>query len=362
MSNQTANKFSSIRVALEKEIRWGRYKPKQRLPAEKQIAAQFGVSYMTARRAVTELVEANLLVRHVGSGVYVSDNVPSSLTPQTVNIVCQFDDNTLTRSFLRIAARQCEEAGWNPDIIRYGERTHEETLEALRRSEPALVLADNTDIHGALGDAMHGSDGQVVVIGNRLDQFGVSSVLADDAQGIRLAVDHLIEHGHRRIAVVADNSETYIGSIRVRAWEQSMQEHGLEAAPALRIAVTIPPHVCCVETGYAAVRRYLHESTTNRPTALIGFNDELSLGTMAACRDEGLACPDKISIVCGCDSPQMAYGYPAVTCVDTDIEAHVQQALEMIRLRIAGQLAPDDRLRLVAPRLIVRESVGSPSD
>ncbi len=69
---------------------------------------------------------------------------------------------------------------------------------------------------------MQQADGRAVLIGNRLDSLGIPSVLADDAQAIRLAVSHLRAHGRREIALVADDPGLSNARVQIAAWRSCL--------------------------------------------------------------------------------------------------------------------------------------------
>src|SRR3954467_2540392 len=70
--NTTSSKYVRVRDALADAIRSGEYTVGQKLPGERTLAIQYGISYMTARRAVSELVEKGLLDRPPWEGLFVT--------------------------------------------------------------------------------------------------------------------------------------------------------------------------------------------------------------------------------------------------------------------------------------------------
>src|SRR3954468_18104475 len=70
--NHTSSKYIRVRDALAGAIRSGEYTVGQKLPGERTLATQYGISYMTARRAVSELVELGLLDRRPWEGLFVT--------------------------------------------------------------------------------------------------------------------------------------------------------------------------------------------------------------------------------------------------------------------------------------------------
>src|SRR5690349_9384212 len=69
--NTTSSKYVRVRDALAGAIRSGEYAVGQKLPGERTLAVKYGISYMTARRAVSELVELGLLDRRPWEGLFV---------------------------------------------------------------------------------------------------------------------------------------------------------------------------------------------------------------------------------------------------------------------------------------------------
>lgn len=172
-------------------------------------------------------------------------------------------------------------------------------------------------------------------------------VIDDDVLGARLAVEHLVELGHRRIAHL-DAGSAPGGPGRRAGFEAAMAQHGGDA--------TIVPGDVTDEGGYAATRRLLAEA---RPTAIVAPNDFAAIGALTALEDAGLRVPDDISLV-GYDNSYLAsIRHISLTSVD-------QPRLEMGRLatRCAAERyeRPDRRARTrtVTPHLVVRDSTGPP--
>jgi len=146
---------------------------------------------------------------------------------------------------------------------------------------------------------------------------------ADNAQGIRQAVGHLVELGHSRIAHVAGPPDSPDGRIRIEAFKDSMREFGLPI-PAWYIEQNSFTRVF----GYEAALRLLR--LKNRPTAVVAANDEVATGVCIAAREIGLDVPGDLSVV-GFDDTEMAsLFFPALTTVQQPIGEMAAAALRVV--------------------------------
>lgn len=356
-SNEVA-KHRQVRDAISESIRSGNLRPNDRLPAERELARLHNVSYMTARRAVSEMVEAGLLERRGREGTFVRAYGASRLTTTTVHLICPDFDTPAIKTFLRLSLRECEARGWKPHIIRLSPSNERLAVRALQDGELALVLVEGPELQAALGEAMQGANGRAVLIGNRLDGVGVPSVLADDAQAIRLAVRCLRDAGHEEIALVSSHPTHAIDRVQIATWRSCLgtieKEMG-HPVPQNLIVVDTPRHECETQFTYDAVKEYFDNGGT--ATALITLNDEMALAALAACRASHKPIPDEVSLVNSGDSSMMAVANPAVTCIDVHMDTHIAQAMEFLDAAVEERTNSLDRLRLIEPHLVVRESV-----
>lgn len=354
-------KHRQVRDKLLASIRSGEFPAGHQLPAEYDLAARFGVSHMTARRAVIELVETGIVERRARKGTFIRALSPDRLALTTLQLVCATYESSLTRAFLTLGARAAERRGWGIRVVRMHSGHDHAGIQAVLSGEPALVLMDAASLRDTLGEALRKADGRAVLLGNRLDPSGdVPAVVADDAQAIRLAVEHLQAAGHQHIALLCNHPSDANEQVQVGAWRACLD--GLvepsETARYLASANT-PRYQCATPLAYEVVRRQL-DSDWQRVSALVCLGDELALGALAACRDAGRPVPGRMSLVNSGDSALMAYAHPPVTCINVDMERHLELAIAMLEAGVRGDLPASDRLRLVDPHLVERRSVAAP--
>lgn len=180
---------------------------------------------------------------------------------------------------------------------------------------------------------------------------GVEVVRTDDSVGVALAVTHLAELGHERIAHV--DGGRFPGSVeRRQGFRRAARGLGASSTPiVLRGGVT-------EADGAAAATEFL-ALPARRPTAVAAFNDRCALGFVDVLRAAGLRVPEDVSVVGFDDIEQAGYPHVALTTVRQDVEALGAAAVERAGARLdRGEPAGPDVV--VAPTLVVRGTTGGP--
>lgn len=216
-----------------------------------------------------------------------------------------------------------------------------------RRKADALIMTalplDQTDL-----DRLDLMGTHVVVTGGRMRDY--PHVGADDLLAGRLAVQHLVDLGHRRIGMVrpSDADVTPAEVLRVRAWRETLAAAGLDAPDEL--LVTDGTGVASAPPAVAHLLALRHP-----PTAVFACSDELAIAAMAHLHAMGRRVPDDVSVTA-------VDGHPlgellGLTTVDQDVVAQGTRAAELAVRLIRGERVADVE---VAVRLIERQSTGRP--
>jgi LacI family transcriptional regulator len=143
-----------------------------------------------------------------------------------------------------------------------------------RRVDAVLIVPAGTD-HRYL--EVDGLVGRAVFLDRPPARVKADAVLVANASGARMAVDHLIAHGHRRIAFVGDDLRLYTARERLAGYRAALSDAGLPVAPEL-VASGNPTS----EAALAAVKRLLALPDGQRPTALLAGNNRCTIGVLQA--------------------------------------------------------------------------------
>ncbi len=165
------------------------------------------------------------------------------------------------------------------------------------------------------------------------------------------AVGHLVELGHRRIGAIALPAGYAISDRRLVHFTDALTRHGLPVDPSLITTAESFQE----DGGRSAMEALL--AAEPPPTAVIGFNDQLAIGALAALLGHGLRVPDDISIV-GFDDVSLArFISPTLTTLHQPVERLGQLLIQQL---VAAIDDPDsDHEVVVKPELMVRESTGA---
>jgi LacI family transcriptional regulator len=170
--------------------------------------------------------------------------------------------------------------------------------------------------------------------------------------GARAATEHLIELGHRRIAVVTGFASWVASIDRMSGFRVAMAAAGLPLEAQL-----IREGDFQIEGGYQHGRCLL--SLPEPPTAIFAFNDNMAVGVLQAAREAGFEVPRDLSVV-GFDDVEIAsLLVPPLTTVRQPLEEMGRVAVGLLQRLIEGHSLEAARLEL-ATRLVIRSSTAPP--
>jgi len=228
-----------------------------------------------------------------------------------------------------------------------------ELLESLRSlSVRGFVLAPTsaTDNQHVVKLAREGAP--IVLIDRIAKNVRCDSVVVDNEGGAREVVDYLVANGHRRIALLRDESRISTAQERLAGYQNSLQEHGI-ALDETVIGVSRSTVEHAIE---ATIRLF---SRRDRPTALFTVDSLMTQGALLALRSMGLSIPHDVSLVGFDDFDLATFTDPQITVVAQPIAEIGPLAAKLLLDRLGGKrVAP--RHMTFPTRLIVRGSVSHP--
>ncbi len=178
---------------------------------------------------------------------------------------------------------------------------------------------------------------------------GYSLVSVDNVEGGRLAAEHLLELGHRRIGYVAGPSTTEVSLQRLQGFRDEIVSAQTRLGGEIQFT-SVEGHFD-YKSGEEMGRRLLSVPEEMRPTAIATANDQQAIGLLRCSRDMGIRVPEDLSIVGFDDIPLASLVLPRLTT----IRQPVQQIAEIAVRAVLEQRSIDGPI-LLPPSIITRES------
>jgi DNA-binding LacI/PurR family transcriptional regulator len=196
---------------------------------------------------------------------------------------------------------------------------------------------------------------------------GVPFVGIDDRAAAQAAAEHLVQLGHRSVAVISQP----FGPVR-RARRRDPAQLGRpsyrvtrERLAGYRAAIPRPTALDVFEVavnsrdeGHRAALALL--TAGPRPTGVLAMSDQLAIGALAAARELGLRVPRDVSVVGWDDSPSARDSEPPLTTIRQSLHDQGRTCAQLLMAATRGELAGEDLLHLAPWQLVTRESTALP--
>jgi LacI family transcriptional regulator len=328
----------------------------------KQIAQRAGVHISTVSRALNPQTRtmvsqdvATRILKIANRLNYTRNPLAFGLKTRrsfTVGVIVPDLTNPLFPPIVRAVERTLGKEGY---VTMLGDsdnsrETESAILESLRaRRVDGLILA-TAWLHDDIVRRCQEQNIPFVLVNRTVLDENVTSVVTNDAHGIRLAVDHLIHLGHRKLAYVGGPLNTSTAAGRRQGFVAALKAYRL----SVREKLIADCASFTVQAGAAAARQLL--AAANRSfTAIVAANDLLALGCYDALAEAGLTCPKDVSVTGYNDMPFAdRFNPPLTTLRIPHDQIGVQSSLLLLRkMRDPAVIVPSMHLE---PVLVVRGS------
>ncbi|MES2581562.1 MAG: LacI family DNA-binding transcriptional regulator [Pseudomonadota bacterium] len=319
------------------------------------VAQLAGVSPSTISRilngtAVVSEVKQQAVKDAIAKLGYVPNPVARGLAggrSYSIGVVTQTLDSPFYGASLRGIEEELNPMGYNPLFVsaHWDAAAEARCIDVLRsrRVDGIIVLT------GALTDQAlkaYAKKLPVVVTGRTLNGPGLFSLDFDNFAGGQLAISHLVELGHRRIALITGDPLHPDSNERLRGYRAGLEKAGIAYDPALVVVGDYTE-----SSGLRAVEKLTAERQSF--TAIFAANDQMASGAVLGLHRKGVRVPQDISIVGFDDLPTSPYAVPPLSSVhQSSYEQGRLSAHAMLQL-LAGTRPT---VTVPLPRLIARES------
>ena len=298
------------------------------------------------RAAIRELnyspneIARSLKVRQTRMLVMVLPDITNPFFPE---IIRGAEDTAFERGYFLMTANTDEQIGRERRIVA--------ALRSYRVDGVLLASASGTDTSHLQSTIDAGV--ALVCLDRTVPGVRTDAVLLDNVRGARECVRHMIQKGHRSIAIITGSLDVQTGRERLRGYEEALREADIPIE-AQRILEGDFRH----DSGYRLGKQIVESG--NRPTAIFVCNGVMTLGVLKAFEELKVRCPQDFALATFDDLAVDSPFHPHLTTVVQPSYEMGARAAAMIIDRIEGRLSNETTTVRVAPTLIVRESTKSP--
>lgn len=325
------------------------------------VARTAGVSVGTVSRVLNGNTKVRAALRDkvqaaINDLGYAPDAVAQSMRNQTTHTIgCVIREINLSAlaAFVRAAHDVLDEAGFSLLLSNSeGRRDRERELLARLSSRRAdgIMIGPYSPVTEEFDSFLRRLNVPIVLI-DRDSPDWADAVMTDHAKGVRDATEHLLNLGHRRIALITGSATLYPARERIRGYEDALRFRGLEPEPSLIEASSFLP-----DKGFGYTSAVL--ASTRPPTAIIAGGIGMLPGVLQAIRVRGLRIPEDISVVGAGDSELSELHTPPISIQRWDQAEVGRFAARLLLDRIRGSADAEPRHVLLPNEFIARESTG----
>jgi LacI family transcriptional regulator/LacI family repressor for deo operon, udp, cdd, tsx, nupC, and nupG len=327
------------------------------------IAQAAGVSHSTVSRALhdSSLISVDVreriqqLARQMG---YTPNAIARSLQTQRTNtiglVVTSIDD-----PFFGDIVKGVEEVTQDAKLSVVLSTSHNDPeremsiIETLHQRRVDGILVAASRISRVHKDRLDRIQVPTVLINNRVESHHklLHWVTVDDRKGAKLAVEHLLQLGHRSIGYLGVESRPRSNQQRLEGYQKALAAAGISRQDAW-VAIASGSEAS-LEEDVAVGQSLLPRLLETGITAVFCYNDMVAIGVLCACREQGIRVPEELSVI-GFDDIKMAdYVTPALTTIHQAKASLGRLATEMLLDLLNARPV---RNRILAPTLKLRAS------
>lgn len=322
------------------------------------VAEKAGVSISTVSRVINNKGRISKKTKQkvmdvIASLGYQPSVLASALTGKRTRTIGLIIPDVANPFFAEVARRvedRGRELGFNLLMCNTDNNpeTEEMYLSLLKqKSVDGIIIGTTTRNHSVLKELLQ-EQMPVALIAQDIPELMIDVVSVDDYLGGYQAASHLVELGHRHIAVMMGNLNRTSDRYRFQAFRQVLEDNGIALDERFVLQTDYS-----LEGGKRAALELL--ASAHKPTAIFACFDFLAIGIYQAAKELGLRIPEDLSVV-GFDNTILAsITDPPLTTVAQPIDEMGRQVMDLLLREIEGEKKTKQRV-ILPPELIIRQS------
>lgn len=354
-------KYFDLMEDLRKQILDGAILPGDKLPSENELSVQYSVSRQTVRKALQILQNEGYIYAEHGRGTFCSEMMRHTKTSKNIAVVTTYLSDYIFPRVIQGIDQVLTEHGYS---ILLKNTKNSRSLEAkcleelLQKDIDGLIIEPSKSQifckHTNLYQMLDKYEIPYVFIQGSYSQMtDKPHILMDDCKGGFLLTEYLISLGHRDIVGVFKADDTQ-GQQRHKGYVQALTKAGIPYDPDKVVWFYTEDRKT---HPYEKVKQMLGQRERVFFDAVVAYNDQVALDVIRAVEDEGLQCPEDISVTGYDDSYLAQTGKIPLTTVTHPQEKLGNMAAELLlKLIREGNGTVEENQIQIEPELVIRQS------
>ncbi|MCD6219453.1 GntR family transcriptional regulator [Candidatus Calescamantes bacterium] len=346
---------------LIEKINNGELKEGEHLISEKKLAKIYGISYMSVRKGLEELVKKGMIKKIAGKGNLILGS------PSSIKKICVILHDTGSPFVQKLIKGMNEKILEDNVTLHYFDSSGEEELELsilshlMEENFDGLIISFSSPYSCREKLTYFAEKGfPIVMLDSKVPGVNAPCITSDNVGGARLLVSHLIDQGYRRIAVIFPHSQISTVRARLEGYRQVLKERIGELYPELECLGKIKFGVDEEKENEEWVRTQVRKliKMSKPPDAIFFEHDTFALYGLDELKKEGIKVPEEIGVVGFDDLPFASHISPSLTTVKQYCEKMGYKARKLLcEMLFSNEREKYSFLEIKLPvKLIVRES------
>jgi len=332
----------------------------EKIGSHSELAAYYGVSLITVKKALATMIYEGIAFSRVGMGTYVAKSLLESNQREQQTIGLVFRD--IRSPFFSRVMHSVEEAayklGYHVLISNSSGKAEREDSQIARFRKfgvKGMIIASMThEYHATPAIQQLQREHFPFVMVSYMADTTIPFVGCDHELGAFLATNYLVKLGYQRIGYINGEKGNEVGNLRLQGYKRALKTHGKKIDDQLHFRLSKRGEWFDYQSGYEIGKRFSQLKT--QPDAMFVYNDLAALGFEYAILEQGLRVPEDVAIVGFDDIESGQFAATPLTTIQQPTEVIGRQAMDLLVKQIQGKTATIRQI--LKPKLIVRESCG----
>ncbi len=343
---------------IKSQIASKKLKSGDKLGSHSELAAQYGVSIITVKKALATMMYEGIAFSRVGKGTYVAKplRAANQREQQTIGLIVRDMRSPFFSRIMHSVEESAYTCGCQVLISNSSGKAEREEIQIARARKfgvKGLIIASMTHDYQAtptIRRLLHEKFPFVMV--SYVADENIPFVGTDHELGGYTATNHLIKSGYKRIAFINGEKGNEVGALRLKGYERALKQHKRQIDKSLVFRLRMRGEWYDYQSGYEIGSQY--NKLEMKPDAFFVYNDLAALGFEDAILEQGLKIPDDVAIIGFDDIERGQYATVPLTTVRQPTDVIGRQAVEMLIKKMDGKNVA--ARRILKPELIVRKS------